>query len=46
MTSGAWLLIERSMQAPLDMVHYPTRLHTTLMALSSVVAGADAASAQ
>jgi len=39
-------LIERSIQAPLDMVHYPTRLNAKLAAISSVVASADAAPTQ
>jgi len=39
-------LIERRIQAPLDMVHYPTRLNAKLAALSSVVASADAAPTQ
>ena len=39
-------LIERRIQAPLDMVHYPTRLNAKLAALSSVVANADAAPTQ
>jgi hypothetical protein len=43
LTALAQELIERGMQAPLDMVHSATRLHAALMALSSVVAGADVA---
>ena len=39
-------LIERRIQAPLDMVHYPTRLNAKLAAVSSVVASADAAPTQ
>ena len=39
-------LIERRIQAQLDMVHYPTRLNAKLAALSSVVANADAAPTQ
>jgi flagellar hook-associated protein FlgK len=43
LTAIAQELIERRIQAPLDMVHYPTRLNAKLAALSSVVANADAA---
>lgn len=39
-------LIERRLRAPLDMVHYPTRLNAKLAALSSVVASADTAPTQ
>jgi hypothetical protein len=39
-------LIERRVQAPLDMIHYPTRLNAKLAALSSVVASADTAPTQ
>jgi hypothetical protein len=39
-------LIERRIQAPLDMIHYPTRLNAKLAAVSSVVASADAAPTQ
>src|SRR6185503_2380221 len=39
-------LIEGRIQAPLDMVHYPTRLNAKLAAISSVVASADAAPTQ
>ncbi|MFN8522865.1 MAG: glycosyl hydrolase [Chloroflexota bacterium] len=35
-------LVEPRITAPLDMVHYPTRLNARLVALSSVVASADA----
>ena len=43
LTALAQELIELGMQAPLDMVHSPTRLYAPLIAVSSVVAGADAA---
>jgi hypothetical protein len=39
-------LIERRIQAPLDMIHFPTRLNAKLAAVSSVVASADAAPTQ
>jgi hypothetical protein len=39
-------LIEPRVQAPLDMIHYPTRLNAKLAALSSVVNSADAAPTQ
>jgi hypothetical protein len=46
LTAIAQELIERRIQAQLDMVHYPTRLNAKLAALSSVVANADAAPTQ
>jgi hypothetical protein len=39
-------LIEARVRAPLDMIHYPTRLNARLAALTSVVANADAVPTQ